>query len=88
MPEPAAPEPAVGRSGFYLQLGSFSRSENAEAARQHLAASAPAIGALEVVDAGAVHRLYSGPFDTREAASQALASLPAELHLKPIIVQR
>jgi rare lipoprotein A len=87
-PVVAAPEPSSGKPGFYLQLGAFSRSENAESARQRLAASAPDVGALEVVDAGAVHRLYSGPFDTREQASQALAALPAELHLKPIIVQR
>jgi rare lipoprotein A len=84
--EPATP--AQARPGFYLQLGAFSRSENAEAVRQRLAASAPAVGALEVVDGGAVHRLYSGPFETRQEANQALAALPAELHLKPIIVQR
>ncbi|HEV7817118.1 MAG TPA: septal ring lytic transglycosylase RlpA family protein [Janthinobacterium sp.] len=82
----AVPEAAKG--GFYLQLGAFARSENAEAVRTRLAPYAGEVGVLEVVDAGPVHRLYSGPFQTRQEASQALAALPAGMNLKPIIVQR
>jgi rare lipoprotein A len=44
--------------------------------------------ALEVVRSGAVSRLYSGPFDTRDMAREAAQALPSSLGLKPIIVRR
>jgi rare lipoprotein A len=47
-----------------------------------------AADSLQVTAAGAVNRLMSGPFETREEAQQALRDLPAELGLKPIIVRR
>jgi len=84
--DPAQPAPA--RNGFYLQLGAYARAENAEAVKSKLAPYAANVGNVEVVDAGAVHRLFSGPFASRQEATQALAALPAGLALKPIIVQR
>jgi len=81
-------QPAPARNGFYLQLGAYARAENAEAVKSKLAPYAANVGNVEVVDAGAVHRLFSGPFASRQEATQALAALPASLALKPIIVQR
>lgn len=44
--------------------------------------------ALEVVRSGAVNRLYSGPFETRAMAQEAMRALPSSLGLKPIVVRR
>jgi rare lipoprotein A len=81
----AAPAPAVV-GGFYLQLGAYSRTENAEVVRGKLAASG--VNGLEVVQGGSVYRLFSGPFASRQEAQQAAQALPASLGLKPIVVQR
>ena len=73
-------------AGFYLQLGAFSRAENAESARSRLLQAG--LAQLEVVQGGAVHRLFSGPFASRQEASLAAQGLQPALSLKPIIVQR
>lgn len=77
---------AAVASGFYLQLGAYARAENAEAVRGKLAGNG--FGTLDVLQSGSVHRLYGGPFASREAALQAAQGLPAALSLKPIVVQR
>lgn len=76
------------KGGFYLQLGAFARAENAEAVRTRLARLIGNLGSLEVVQGGTVHRLFSGPFATRQAALQAAQALPVALALKPIVIQR
>ena len=73
-------------SGFYLQLGAYTRAENAEVVRGKLAASG--FSTLEVVQSGPVHRLFGGPFASRQEALQAAQALPSALSLKPIVVQR
>lgn len=83
----AAPASVPAASGFYLQLGAYARADNAEAVRARLDASG-ALQGLSVVQAGAVHRLFSGPFASRQEAAMAGAALPSSLGLKPIIVQR
>jgi len=75
------------KGGFYLQLGAFSRADNAEAARARLA-RASGVGALEVVQGGSVFRIFSGPYANRQEAVQAIQALPAGQGLKPIVVQR
>lgn len=77
---------AVVASGYYLQLGAYARSENAEAIRGKLTGNG--FGTLEVVQSGSVHRLYGGPFASRDEALQAAQGLPPALSLKPIVVQR
>jgi rare lipoprotein A len=77
---------AAGVGGFYLQLGAYARAENAEAIRGKL--SGNGFATMEVVQSGSVHRLYGGPFATREEAMQAAQGLPSSLSLKPIVVQR
>ena len=77
---------STAKGGFYLQLGAYSRAENAEAVRSKLSGSG--LNGLEVVQGGAVHRLFTGPFATRQEALQAAQGLPSGLSLKPIVVQR
>jgi rare lipoprotein A len=86
--EPAADsaQPEQPRSGFYLQLGAYSRADKAAEVRARLLES----GLVEMVDvvlAGSLHRLFGGPFDSREAALKAARALPA-LGIKPIVVRR
>lgn len=84
----AAGASGADKGGFFLQLGAYARAENAEAVRGRLARLMGNLGSLEVVQGGTVHRLFSGPFATRQAALQAAQALPAALGLKPIVVQR
>jgi len=77
---------STAKGGFYLQLGAYSRAENAEAVRGKL--SGKGLNGLEVTQGGAVYRLFTGPFATRQEALQAAQGLPSALHLKPIVVQR
>jgi len=80
------PAASTAKGGFYLQLGAYSRAENAEAVRGKL--SGKGLNGLEVLQGGAVYRLFTGPFATRQEALQAAQGLPSSLHLKPIVVQR
>lgn len=90
----AASEAAAGaggseavKSGFYLQLGAYSRADNAETARAKLA-KLSGIDTLEVTQGGAVFRLFSGPYASRQDALQAAQGLPSTLGLKPIVIQK
>jgi rare lipoprotein A len=88
--EAASSDQAAGAvaSGIYLQLGSFARPENAESARTRLAPYVATLGTLEVVQAGAVLRLYGGPFPSREEAAHAAQALPRELGIQTLVIQR
>jgi rare lipoprotein A len=83
--ETAVPQVA---GGYYLQLGAFSHAGNAQQMRARLAPYAGTLGAIVVVHADALHRLYGGPFHSRAAAEQAMAALPVGFRLKPLVVQR
>jgi rare lipoprotein A len=74
--------------GYYLQLGAYSRLENAEAVRARLLKNDPTLQPVEVVEYGQFHRLYSGPFATRAEAAQAALRLQEGGAFKPMIVQR
>ena len=84
----AAPAPAALATGFYLQLGAYSRADNAEAGRAQLAPYAQTLGNLDVVPAGPLFRLYGGPFTSRTDAARAAASLPASAGVIPIVIER
>jgi rare lipoprotein A len=73
--------------GYYLQLGAYSRADKAGEVRAHVLASG-AVKIIEVVQSGAVHRLYGGPFGSRDEAQQAGRALPSALAIKPIVVRR
>jgi rare lipoprotein A len=78
---------AQAASGFYLQLGAFGREGKAEEMSELLKKSGVS-QAIEVVHAGPVNRLYSGPYETRAMAQEAARALPSSLGLKPIVVHR
>lgn len=73
--------------GYYLQLGAFSQPAKAAEVRSRVLASG-AVTLVEVVQSGALHRLYGGPFDSRAEALAAARELPAALAIKPIVVRR
>ncbi|HJV53482.1 MAG TPA: septal ring lytic transglycosylase RlpA family protein [Noviherbaspirillum sp.] len=80
---------ATAAPGYYLQLGSYSQAENAEAARGSVARTAGDIlPPVEVVEYGLFYRLYSGPFATRTEAAAAAQQLQEKGSIKPLVVQR
>ncbi|EGF29989.1 Rare lipoprotein A precursor [Oxalobacteraceae bacterium IMCC9480] len=83
-----APAATAGAPGFYLQLGAFSQAPNAEAARMRAQREVPDAPSAEVVQSGAVYRLYSGPFTSRTDAASAAQKIQDAGGLKPFIVQR
>ncbi len=84
-----APVPQAVPGSFYLQLGAFSRADKAAELRSALQRSGAVLGAaVEVVEGGALHRVFSGPFNTRMLAAEAARALPEALRLKPIVVRR
>jgi rare lipoprotein A len=87
-PSAQAPVKTEAKSGFYLQLGSYSRPGKAQEMSEKLVQSGLDADSLQVIAAGAVNRVLRGPFETRAEAQQALRDLPAALGLKPIIVRR
>lgn len=84
---PADQDNRTAPPGFYLQLGAYGRDGKAEEMSEQLKKSGVS-QALEVVHAGSVNRLYSGPYQTRAMAQAAARALPASLKLKPIVVKR
>ncbi|KRB87822.1 septal ring lytic transglycosylase RlpA family protein [Noviherbaspirillum sp. Root189] len=75
-------------SGYYLQLGAYGQAANAEAVRNRLMKEhAGTLAAIEVVEIGTFHRLFSGPFATRADAAIAATQLQ-ERGVRAMIVQR
>jgi rare lipoprotein A len=84
-------EPETERApapGFYVQLGAFSRADKAEQVRASLDQAEVLPAPLEVVKAGAVHRIISGPYASRDEAARAARDVPGKTGLKPIVVKR
>lgn len=88
LPAAATTSAAAAKAGFYLQLGAWRRADKAQEVSRQLADAGVAVGNLEVAPAGAVHRLYGGPFGSRAQAQQAARAVPSGLGLKPIVVRR
>ncbi|GIZ50703.1 septal ring lytic transglycosylase RlpA family protein [Noviherbaspirillum aridicola] len=86
---PAVVPMPAGAAGYYVQLGAFSRQANAEAERGRLQQNqAAGPQAIEVVQAGGLYRLHSGPFASREEAAAAATRLQSASGARPVIVQR
>lgn len=82
------PMPATG-AGYYVQIGAYSRQANADAERARLQqGQAAGMQAIEVVQAGGLFRLHSGPYASREEALAAASKLQASGTARPVIVQR
>jgi rare lipoprotein A len=85
------PEPGASNadSGFYLQLGAYGQAYNAQSMRNQLAQNwAETLQPIAVVQAGALYRLYSGPYMNRSDAQQAAQKVQSSGVAMPIIVQR
>ena len=80
--------PVLAKPGFYLQLGAYGRAAGAEDIRTRLQAAGIDGATLEVVQAGSIYRLFSGPFASHAAAQEAARGMPATLGLKPLVVKR
>jgi rare lipoprotein A len=88
-PAQAAARPGAASGGLYLQLGAFSQPANADAARQQLAQRwGSVLPAPEVVQSGALYRLYSGPFSSRDQADAAARQLESAGLARPLVVPR
>lgn len=88
LPVPVGDVLPASSGGFYLQMGAFTQSANAEMMRERLGQTWPlTLPPLATQQRGAVYRLYSGPFETREAALRAAAMLADNPLVKPLIVQ-
>lgn len=85
---PDGADGGAGASGFYVQLGAFSGAAKAANIRERVAGQGWAAAALEVVKSGALHKVLSGPFATRDLALEAARGVPSVLGLKPIVVKR
>jgi rare lipoprotein A len=80
---------AASGGGFYLQLGAYSQAANAEALRMRLSQNwSASLPPLEVVQAGALFRVHSGPFASRADAAGAALQIPAAGAAQALIVQR
>ena len=74
---------APGPAGYAVQLGSFSKAENATGLRDKLVAR----GYTAFVETeGSITRVYVGPQASREEAEKMLKKLLAETKLKGIVV--
>jgi rare lipoprotein A len=79
---------AAPQAGFYVQLGSFNSLDKAVDIREQADGAEGLDGELDVVRAGSLYRVFSGPYDSREAAERAARAVPTSLRLKPIVVRR
>lgn len=87
VPVASAGTPAIG--GFYLQLGAYSQASGAESARSHLQQQWEGVlPPIEVIPAGAVFRLFSGPFASRAEAANVAQKLKDGGAARPLVVQR
>ena len=87
-PPARAPQAVATRSGWVVQLGSFSNARNAHALRDRLTAIGFAAFA-ESSGSGteAVTRVYVGPEPERERAERHVATLFEQTRLKGIVVR-
>lgn len=88
LPRTAAEAPPAARSGWVVQLGSFSNARNAMALRDRLAASGyQAFTEASGSGPQAVTRVFVGPEPERERAERQVGRLLEETRLKGIVVR-
>jgi len=80
--------PAAPAGGFYVQLGAFGRAERAGEVRDSVKGQDWLGSTLDVVRAGGLHKVVSGPFASRAEAQEAARRVPAALSLRPIVIKR
>jgi rare lipoprotein A len=94
-PQPAQsaqPQPRIeanasvaAAAGYYLQLGAFSRAENAQAVRQRYAQAG--LPSVDMTQANGLYRVFGGPYASRAEAEGAARRLQIGGAM-PVIVQR
>lgn len=88
-PIPVTVTGAAATGGFYLQLGAYGNAANADSMRSRLAQNwSSGLPPLEIVQNGALYRIYSGPFASRIDADSAARQVQASGGTLPVIVQR
>ncbi len=76
----------VNAKQFFVQLGSFSDVENAEAAQSRFLADLPWLGkALRVLQKGKTHRVQIGPYDSRATAQKLADRIAKETGFRPAL---
>lgn len=82
-PRPAAPAPA----GYRIQVASFQSAAEARNLRKRLAKiGVPAWSeTIELAGRGRWHRVYAGPFPTRDQAEKVRQRIERKLHLRGLI---
>ena len=73
---------------YWVQLGAFARADKAAEIRARIAGQGWAPAGLDVLSAGVLHKVLSGPFGSRAEALQAARGISGALGIKPIVIQR
>lgn len=77
---------SVSALSYFVQLGSFSSAENAEAARAKIAAQLPWLKILpSVFQNGDIHRVQIGPFTNKEDAQELIERIQQTTNLHPAL---
>jgi rare lipoprotein A len=85
----SAPPVTAGVGGYYLQFGAYAQSPNAQSMRERLLSGWPQeLPPPAVVQSQGLFRLHSGPFTSREEASQAARQLQSRSQIQTTIVQK
>lgn len=80
---------AAPGGGFYLQLGAYSQAGSADTVRSRLQNQwSNLLPEIEVAPHGALFRLYSGPFASREQATAVARRMQEAGAAMPLVVQR
>ena len=88
VPVPAATVASEAK-GVYLQLGAFSSQEGADSFRARIYRDLAWLSDnIQIVPAGAFHRLHLGPYRSQDEARPIADRIQAELSLRPLIVTR
>lgn len=88
LPQVKADTPSAA-PGFYLQFGAYAQESNAHSMRERLLAGWPAqLPPPMVVQNQGLYRLHSGPFGSREIASDAARRLQGTAQIQTTVVQR
>ena len=85
----SSPSVAAGSGGFFLQFGAYAQEQNALAMRERLLYGWPqTLPQPAVVQSQGLYRLHSGPYTSREVASEAARQLKSVAQIQTSIVQK
>jgi rare lipoprotein A len=80
---------ALDPRGVFLQLGAFSRRDNAEEMRAKIYRRLDWLNdPVEIRSRGGLYKLYAGPYRDRAAAQAVAARIDASMQLTPVMVVR